>query len=878
MKYIGQFRDKKDTLHTITITTKVGTGTTNLVLSTSPFVEELEGDENTIFKPCKYSSATVRILAKDYMWDMYQSKAQDVSVVLTDEVGNVEWTGYVTPNMYDMGYESDKEELEIECIDALSTLQYFKYTSVEGKAKTKSFLDIIKNILRSKTPYTYLYFPSYLEGITLDKLKICEQNFYGEDEEDTWTMQEVLEEVCRYLNVTCVASGDSVYFLNYNALGKVIYMKYGIQTDTVESTSIDDLPTDFWSKTDTTIFTKSNAGVWHLLCQLDNYAEGVIKLYVKHTTSTIWQELKFYIRYKNGKAEFRTISNYKGDITYGYLDRLAVVRNSSGQIYIQCRNNLNRYDYTNVNLMVSAIGTGIKQLSGYQAGDVLANWAYSVYISVTPSTKSTGDDSNVTYADLMEYQNDNYYTVNGDTYSDGGGTISLLPSYNKISVTSKINEYKDLLPDVFEEKYLSNANGEWNEVESYILNGAGQSRISGVLGRYRFVTNPHYKTYYYSKSTGNQVSMDTCREYTQLQNYVGATLLQASFEDYNRGSIDTFYVSRTNKALTNYILIHQHDQQADKLVFSTVASDLPETFIGKNTKMVIKGSVRFMDRENWMYIPTDYGNKKDDFSRSSLYLTCKLKWGDYYFMNYIATNHGSTTYRTGKWVKEDTTFRLFFNAPDTSHINNKDYSVLDTSGDYTNSDLPSGFVIPLPEEATVQGSIPEFSIYTRGRVDGDYRLDAIWLKDFSIQLAISKDSNIKDDEWETDTLYTNVINEDYVEEADDIECKINTWDNKVPTYSVVMYSDADSQYYLDTVTNTVTGNTFRMEEHIIYDYVNQYRQPSIQLDINLKDRLKPSTVVKVPYISSMKKFIVDSYSRDYYSCNNNIKLVEKWNL
>jgi hypothetical protein len=77
-------------------------------------------------------------------------------------------------------------------------------------------------------------------------------------------------------------------------------------------------------------------------------------------------------------------------------------------------------------------------------------------------------------------------------------------------------------------------------------------------------------------------------------------------------------------------------------------------------------------------------------------------------------------------------------------------------------------------------------------VDGDYRLDAIWLKDFSIQLAISKDSNIKDDEWETDTLYTNVINEDYVEEADDIECKINTWDNKVPTYSVVMYSDADT--------------------------------------------------------------------------------------
>jgi hypothetical protein len=128
-----------------------------------------------------------------------------------------------------------------------------------------------------------------------------------------------------------------------------------------------------------------------------------------------------------------------------------------------------------VNLVVSAIGTGIKQLSGYYAGDVLGNWAYSVYADTVPSTKSSGDDSNVTYADLMMYQNSTCYTVDGDSYSDGGGTVSLLPSFNKISVTSKINEYKELLPDVFDEKYLSNANGDWNKVLSYILNGASTS-------------------------------------------------------------------------------------------------------------------------------------------------------------------------------------------------------------------------------------------------------------------------------------------------------------------------------------------------------------------------------------------------------------------
>ena len=82
------------------------------------------------------------------------------------------------------------------------------------------------------------------------------------------------------------------------------------------------------------------------------------------------------------------------------------------------------------------------------------------------------------------------YTINQRAYSDSGGTISLLPSFNQISVISKINEYKELLPDVFEEKYLNNANGEWNNISSYILDGASCSAtISGVLGRYRFVTN-----------------------------------------------------------------------------------------------------------------------------------------------------------------------------------------------------------------------------------------------------------------------------------------------------------------------------------------------------------------------------------------------------
>ena len=50
------------------------------------------------------------------------------------------------------------------------------------------------------------------------------------------------------------------------------------------------------------------------------------------------------------------------------------------------------------------------------------------------------------------------------------------------------------------------------------------------------------------------------------------------------------------------------------------------------------------------------------------------------------------------------------------------------------------------------------------------------------------------------------------------------------------------------------------------------------MDLNVKKRLYPYTVVQVPFLSDTKKFIVDGYSKDYYNCNNNVRLVEKWNL
>ena len=63
---------------------------------------------------------------------------------------------------------------------------------------------------------------------------------------------------------------------------------------------------------------------------------------------------------------------------------------------------------------------------------------------------------------------------------------------------------------------MTNANGNWNVVKGYIVNGASVGTSSGVAARYKFLLNKHYKTHYYSKSTGAAVTMDSCKSYQDL--------------------------------------------------------------------------------------------------------------------------------------------------------------------------------------------------------------------------------------------------------------------------------------------------------------------------------------------------------------------------
>lgn len=244
MIYNGYFRDitDDDNLYQVKITTSTGTAQSNITLGGTPFTTEMDDNQETLYKPVKYQSATATILTKDYNFDIYSAKAQGTKVELLNDTGKVLWTGYATPNLYDMGFNEESEEVEIECIDALSTLQYIKYSSTNKSVVT--FLDIIRKVLKSCNAYNYFYVSNNTQltdngtATILDKLYISENNFFEKKEDDetdddvAWTNQEVLEEICQYLGLTAIADGDSVYFLDYDAIknGMNSYYKYAVNT------------------------------------------------------------------------------------------------------------------------------------------------------------------------------------------------------------------------------------------------------------------------------------------------------------------------------------------------------------------------------------------------------------------------------------------------------------------------------------------------------------------------------------------------------------------------------------------------------------------------------------------------------------------------
>lgn len=262
-------------------TKEIVIGEKNGELSFTDDPVDLTSQVNDTFDHLLCQQATVRLLARNFVPDFFCASCRDAVVNIYRE-GKCLFAGFIEPQSYSQGYNEEFDEIELSCIDALTALQYAKYRDVgslgvlynvvKAEAEQRTFLSMLKEILGGVTAeldivggnaMRYLYDGSKavddLAGnhyAIFGQLTVSELLFLGDEEDDVWQQDEVLEEILKYLNLHIVQDGFTFYLFSWESVkgDERIYWRdllTGASVTTARQTT--DIVTGLVTDTDTTI-------------------------------------------------------------------------------------------------------------------------------------------------------------------------------------------------------------------------------------------------------------------------------------------------------------------------------------------------------------------------------------------------------------------------------------------------------------------------------------------------------------------------------------------------------------------------------------------------------------------------------------------------
>lgn len=223
--YKGYFKSLDCTLYSVSLITQPGYDSYEEIIlaGDSPVVVSYT-ESDRLYEPLRTSTCTIKVVSSSYLMNLYTGKAQGTQVVVKNEdTGEIEWCGFLQPNLYNQGFSAPVETIEFEASDCLNTLQYIDYSDVYSNGRfVVAFKEIIDDIMdRCKLINSYYVtqkmYSDTFQSKTMDFVNfyISEYNFYSEEEEP-WKLKEVLEEICKYMGYVCFQWGDSVYFMDYD--------------------------------------------------------------------------------------------------------------------------------------------------------------------------------------------------------------------------------------------------------------------------------------------------------------------------------------------------------------------------------------------------------------------------------------------------------------------------------------------------------------------------------------------------------------------------------------------------------------------------------------------------------------------------------------
>lgn len=215
LRYRIPFKDYKDNSYVVEIHREDYTGeVAELTGATSCFV--VSGtDDDFMYTPVRTSSATINVLDSDLLLDLYSINNQFAPVKLYKN-GLMEWTGYIRPEQFTQPYTPNPQNIGVECISALATLENVEYKAFSETGNVTLWRLMSYLISSAKGEYRGIYIPhvyaasSAMSGNVFEKITLIENNFTQEE----MNCFEVLEAVCKFLNWTVHDIGGYLYFVD----------------------------------------------------------------------------------------------------------------------------------------------------------------------------------------------------------------------------------------------------------------------------------------------------------------------------------------------------------------------------------------------------------------------------------------------------------------------------------------------------------------------------------------------------------------------------------------------------------------------------------------------------------------------------------------
>lgn len=211
----------------------------------SPFTVTLS-DEEFVYTPTRFSTATLHIFGGDYLQDLFSTDYRMCRVTLY-EGNRMIWRGFIKPEIYTQDYRNVKFNLDLECYSAMSVLEYVDYKQKNENRGFVTLWDLLQACIEeSRGEYQSVYFPHVYGADQLEfdswsnplsEMSVSEQNFFDEDD-NPMKYKDVLEEIMKLMNWTCVDYLGDLYFVDINNTDGEYYKYAGtgyskVQTDSM---------------------------------------------------------------------------------------------------------------------------------------------------------------------------------------------------------------------------------------------------------------------------------------------------------------------------------------------------------------------------------------------------------------------------------------------------------------------------------------------------------------------------------------------------------------------------------------------------------------------------------------------------------------------